>query len=83
MGLTVLALGVKVVWIFAVTTYTHPVVGYGNSVLLGRVVMPTQESCEAARRGVEDYEAGEPAARLQAEPCEPVPPAKPSERWPE
>jgi hypothetical protein len=42
--------------------------------VIDRLVLPTKEACEAARKGMEDYEdaADKVVALYQAGPCQPV-----------
>jgi len=60
-------------WFFLVWALgAHNGHSYTARVVVDRIVMPTRELCEAARRGMEEELAAEPGALYIPGPCEPV-----------
>jgi hypothetical protein len=68
-------------WFFLVLGLgVHNGHSFVDRTVIDRIVVPTREACEAARRGFEESEAGEAAALFEAGPCQPMPPPNPGER---
>ncbi len=63
------------VWFFLVLGLgAHNGHSFVNRVVVDRIVEPTLAACEAARRGFEEYTAGEGISLYEAGPCEQLPP---------
>ena len=67
-------------WFFLVLGLgAHNGHSFVSRVVVDRIVEPTLAACEAARRGFEDYAAGEGIALFEAGPCEQLAPDAPRE----
>ena len=68
------------VWFFLVFSLgAHNGHSFTQRTVIDRIVLPTREACEAARRGFEEYEAGERGILYEPGPCQPVPSKKTDE----
>ncbi len=64
-------------WFFLVSSLgAHKGHSFTQRIVVDRMILPTREACEAARRGFEEYEEGERNRLYEPGPCEPVPPKK-------
>jgi len=67
-------------WFFLVFSLgAHNGHNFTQRTVIDRIVLPTREACEAARRGFEEYEAGQRGQFYESGPCEPAPPKRTEE----
>lgn len=60
-------------WFFLIFSLgAHNGHNFTQRLAVDRIVLPTREACEAARRGFEEYDAGERGRLYEPGPCEPV-----------